>query len=147
GNRERVHPFALRMATAIGRAVENAIEARSLERQARLATAFADVTARHPGQPIVVVDASRRVLLATPSAQVAPRGVVPPALATLEEIVVHDAGQVVGICLILDGGARGATRRGPKRCSARGTPRYRMSDLLGSDPRLIEAKRIAEAAA
>src|SRR5262249_55197692 len=66
GRRERVPPLAQRMVAAIGRAVENAIAARLLERQARLLAALADVTARHPGQPVVAVDEARRIVGPSP---------------------------------------------------------------------------------
>jgi transcriptional regulator of acetoin/glycerol metabolism len=150
GARERAHPLALRMAVSIGRAIEKAIEARSLERQIRLVMAYAEITARYPGQPVVVVDPARRVVIGSPALPKYPPRAMwgPGAPAILEEIAVRDAGQLAGLCLVLE--THGRARPSPPAVPRRAGPpvtRYRLSDLTGSDPRLIEARRLAGIAA
>jgi transcriptional regulator of acetoin/glycerol metabolism len=146
GSRERVQPLAHRAVAAIGRAVENAIAARLLERQARLLAALADVTARHPGQLVVAVDEARRVVGASPRLPEFPPGRTFGAGAPpiLDELVVRHDGRIVGTCVIIDARPH---RRAPGASSPATTTRYRMTDLAGTDPRLVEARRLAGVAA
>jgi len=151
GTRERAHPLALRMAISIGRAIEQALEARARERQVRLVMAYAELTARFPGQPVVVVDTARRVVIGGPAGPDDPPRAAwgPGAPAIREEIAIHDAGGLAGIGLVLE--AREPTRStAPGRGAQRGgkpATRYRLADLTGDDPRLIEARRLAAVAA
>jgi len=150
GARERAHPLALRMAISIGRTIEKAIESRSLERRMRLVMAYAELTARYPGQPVVIVDPARRVVIGAPAVPDYPPRAAwgPGAPAVLEEIAIHDAGRLAGLGLVLEARepARSTAGRGARRTGAPAT-RYRLADLTGDDPRLIEARRLAAVAA
>ncbi len=161
GDRDRVHPFALRLAAALGLAIEQALEARHHQRRGRLLTAFAELTARHPGQPIAAVDIAGQVLCASPSvpADLLPLAKLggPPHVGLAEgaprftAVPVYDGERAIGSCLILSppsSSAVSSRRERPTTATAtRARVRYSFADLVGECPRLREAARIARAAA
>src|SRR5262249_58286147 len=126
GSRDRFHPPARRGVAATGRATEKAFAARLLEREARLLAALADVTARHPGQPVVAVDEARRVVGASPRLPEFPPGRTLGAGAPpiLDELVIRHDGQIVGTCVIIDARPH---RKAPDAGSPATATRYRMT--------------------
>lgn len=73
GFRERAHPHTLQLALALAVAIEQTLAARATERRCLTLQAFADLTARYPGDAIVAIDRGGRVVARTPA--------VPPGLA------------------------------------------------------------------
>jgi transcriptional regulator of acetoin/glycerol metabolism len=145
GSHERVQPLAQRMIAAIARAIENAIAVRLIERKARLLAALADATARHPGQPVIAIDEARRVVGASPRLPEFTPGRLWGASAppVAGELAVRHDGQLIGSCVIVD--ARPHRRIGSG--DAASATRYRTADLTGSDPRMVEARRLVGVAA
>jgi sigma-54 dependent transcriptional regulator, acetoin dehydrogenase operon transcriptional activator AcoR len=176
GRREAAHPYALTLVMAIGAAIEQAMLACDMERRVVVLQRFAELSARWPGDAVVAVDRTGAVLGASHGAPpvfhpLAPapetlRGALAAAVAAadgdLPREVALDVGRavrsvlhpvvrgraVVGAVLVLAQQPQSGRSAAAPRAGAKGAgTRYALMDLVGDSPDLLEARRVALAAA
>jgi sigma-54 dependent transcriptional regulator, acetoin dehydrogenase operon transcriptional activator AcoR len=148
GHRAGVTPYAFGMARALGQLLQQALALRARTRRAQLLEEFGALVARYPQSTVVALAPSGALVAAHPAAarsldiDLLRRD---PATSVVEP---KGAGSSLGTCLI-----RGERRQFPERAaepaSAVGldlAPRYRLTDLSGDHPMLVEARRLVEVA-
>jgi sigma-54 dependent transcriptional regulator, acetoin dehydrogenase operon transcriptional activator AcoR len=86
GFRDGAHPHTLMLVVALAATIEQMLAAREMERRAHLLTRFAELAARWPGEPLVVVDRGGNILAASPAAPAALHPLAPLQQQLREEI-------------------------------------------------------------
>jgi sigma-54 dependent transcriptional regulator, acetoin dehydrogenase operon transcriptional activator AcoR len=170
---ELASPLLLHLVLALSVAADRALAARDLQRRYAILNAFSQCSNRYPGEVVIAVDRTGRVLCASPSTppeflpgRETARPVRLALAALIEEAAdelprsasgllayegaaavvypVFDGATRIGGCLLL---RRAPHMQGTVKPPPRRSTRYSFLDLLGQSPALAEACRIAGAAA
>jgi sigma-54 dependent transcriptional regulator, acetoin dehydrogenase operon transcriptional activator AcoR len=175
GYRATAHPHTLMLVTALTAAIEQMLAAQEMERRASLLGRLGELSARWPGDALIVVDRAGAIVGASPAAPAALHPLAPlpdhlrhtlaelvtssrseaPREATLPyasvaRIVVHPVMQgaaAIGACLLVEADAGRRAVPSPTRSATRQPTRYSLADLVGESAALRDAHCIAIAAA
>jgi transcriptional regulator of acetoin/glycerol metabolism len=173
GFREFAHPHSLNLAHALVLAIEQMLTAREAERRFQALSKLADLSARYPDEAMLAVDRAGRLLHASPAAaRSLPAGAADGLRSTIAGLLassrgpapreiplglaavaarrgvwypVFDGATAVGGCLLLERPA--SPSPGHAKSTARARTFYQLSDVVGDSPRLLDALRLARAAA
>jgi sigma-54 dependent transcriptional regulator, acetoin dehydrogenase operon transcriptional activator AcoR len=175
GYRATAHPHTLMLVTALTAAIEQMLAAQEMERRANLLGRLGELSARWPGDALIVVDRTGAIIGASPAAPAAlhPLAPLPDHLrrtlaelvtssrseapreamlpyASVARLVVHPVmrgAAAIGACLLVEADAGRRAVRAATRPATRQPTRYSLDDLVGESAALRDAHCIAIAAA